>query len=207
MDPLSGNHIAGNVTPVILAGGRSTRFGTDKGLAQWRGQSLVDHVLGRLPRCEALPLIVLREEQDQSQWRDVGIVYDDPSRGEGPLRGVICGLASCHTDWAWVIACDQPMVNPDLLLALMSSVRDDDVALIPEWKGRLQPLTGLYSVAAVSLLKQQAGAGEHSLIGALKSTGFRIFTEEQCGHIDPEGSGFLNINRPDQLELLEGREP
>jgi molybdopterin-guanine dinucleotide biosynthesis protein A len=200
-------HLVGNVTAVILAGGRSTRFGSDKGLAQWRGQSLVDHVLERLPFTGTQPFLVMREEQDPSRWLDVGVVHDDPSRGEGPLRGVISGLAVCHTDWAWVIACDQPMVNPDILRALFEEAGEDDRALIPEWEGRLQPLTGLYAVSTGSLLKERSDAGEHSLIGALKTIGFRVFSEDDCRRVDPPGTGFLNINRPDQLELLEGLEP
>ena len=97
--------------------------------------------------------------------------------------------------------------NPDLLMALAEDAREDDLALIPEWQGRLQPLTGLYAVAAGEKLKQCADAGEHSLIGALKIIGFRVFSEDRCRAVDPAGAGFLNINRPDQLALLEGIEP
>jgi molybdopterin-guanine dinucleotide biosynthesis protein A len=199
--------LIGNVTSVILAGGRSTRFGSDKRLARWRGRSLVDHVLERLPGTDHPPRLVMREEQDPSPWPNVDVIFDDPSRSEGPLRGVISGLAACTTGWAWVIACDQPMVNPDILKELFANAREDDLALIPEWAGRLQPLTGLYAVSTGALLKECADAGEHSLIGALKTIGFRIFPEEDCRRVDPPGTGFLNINRPDQLELLEGLEP
>ena len=196
-----------NVTAVILAGGRSTRFGSDKRTATWRGHRLVDHVRDRLPPTLNTPLIVMRREQVPVTWQDVGVVHDDPARVEGPLRGVIGGLAACLSGWAWVVACDQPMLNPDLLMALAEDAREDDLALIPEWQGRLQPLTGLYAVAAGEKLKQCADAGEHSLIGALKIIGFRVFSEDRCRAVDPAGAGFLNINRPDQLALLEGIEP
>lgn len=199
--------LAHNITAVILAGGRSTRFGSDKRLAQWKGQSLVDHVLDRLPPTPNSPLIVMRKEQEPSAWLDVDVVHDDPARGEGPLRGVISGLSGCTTEWAWVVACDQPMLNPDLLMALAEEAVEDDLALIPEWNGRLQPLTGLYAVSAATKLKQCADDGEHSLIGALKTVGFRIFSADRCRVVDPAGTGFLNINRPEQLALLEGIDP
>lgn len=194
------------VTAVILAGGRSTRFGSDKGLAEWRGRSLVDHVLDRVPLLGSLKLLVVREGQDTSSWPDVPTVYDDPGRNEGPLRGVICGLGACTTEWAWVLACDQPLVFPELLVDLWSSATVDDHALIPEWEGRLKPLTGLYSVRSGFLLEQCSDRGEKSLIGALKTVGYRVYDEEKCRGWDPRGASFLNVNRPEHLALLEGFE-
>jgi len=194
------------VTAVILSGGRSSRFGSDKGLAEWRGRRLVDHVLDRVPGICSEKVLVLREEQDTGAWLDIPIVHDDPARHEGPLRGVIRGLAACTTEWAWVLACDQPLVCPELLLDLLVYATGDDHAIIPEWKGRLKPLTGLYSVRSGSLLEQCSNGGEQSLIGALKTVGYRVFDEENCRRRDPHGAGFLNINRPEQLAELEGYE-
>jgi len=194
------------VTAVILAGGRSTRFGSDKGLAEWRGHRLVDHVLDRLPVERDGTVLVIRREQDDDSWPGVTTVHDDPTLNEGPLRGVIRGLAACTTTWSWVVACDQPLVSSDLLLALQRSVLADDRALIPEWNDRLQPLTGLYAVQTGPLLAECGAGGEQSLIGALKTVGYRVFPEEECRRSDPHGAGFLNINRPDQLAQLEGYE-
>lgn len=194
------------VTAVILAGGRSTRFGSDKGLAEWRGRSLVDHVLDRVPQSCSDKVLVLREEQDTSSWQDIPIVYDDPKRNEGPLRGVIRGLGACTTEWAWVLACDQPLVFPELLVDLLANATGDDHALIPEWEGRLKPLTGLYSVRSGFLLEQCSDRGEKSLIGALKTVGYRVYDEEKCRRWDQRGASFLNVNRPEHLALLEGFE-
>jgi len=194
------------VTAVILAGGRSTRFGSDKGLVTWRGRRLVDHVLDRLPVERDGTVLVIREEQDDGSWPGVTIVHDDPQRNEGPLRGVIRGLAACRTDWAWVVACDQPLISADLLLALQKSFLPDDHALLPEWNGRLQPLNALYAVNSGPLLAELETGGEQSLIGALKTVSFRVFTEEECRRFDRRGAGFLNINRPEQFTDLEGYE-
>jgi molybdopterin-guanine dinucleotide biosynthesis protein A len=197
---------AKNVTAVILAGGRSTRFGADKGLAEWNGRRLVDHVLDRLPAERLDTVLVLREEQDDGSWPGITIVHDDPTRNEGPLRGVVRGLAACRTPWAWVVACDQPLINAGLLRGLLTAAGTGDLPVIPEWQGRLQPLTGLYATACGPLLEKCGDLGEQSLIGALKTIGFRIFSEDDCRGCDPNGTGFLNINRPDQLDQLEGRE-
>jgi molybdopterin-guanine dinucleotide biosynthesis protein A len=196
-----------DLTPVVLAGGRSTRFGRDKGCAEWRGRRLIDHVLDRLDGCGATPVVVLRAEQEQEIPPDVTVVHDDPARPEGPLRGVIQGLAACRTDWAWIVACDQPLVCPALVVALRAAVSSSDLALIPEWEGRLQPLAGLYATTAGPLLAAQAAAGQRSLIGGLKTIGFRVFDQDECRRVDPRGAGFLNVNRPEHLDQLEGFAP
>jgi len=192
-----------NVTAVILAGGRSVRFGSAKGLAVWRGRPLVDHVLERLPRDRAATVLVIRREQDDGTWPGVPIVHDDPGLGDGPLRGLVGGLAACRTQWAWVVACDQPLVSGDLLSGLLDAATLDDRALIPEWDGRLQPLTGLYAVAAGSLLAACASVRSLSVITALNRIGFRVFAEEECRRYDRYGAGFLNINRPAHLAQLD----
>jgi molybdopterin-guanine dinucleotide biosynthesis protein A len=195
------------VTAIVLAGGRSTRFGSDKGLTLWRGRRLVDHVLDRLPVPRAGTVVVLRAEQDRDPPPGVRSVHDDPAAPDGPLRGVIRGLEACPPGWAWVVACDQPLIQAGLLEALCTTALPDDLALVPEWQGRLQPLSGLYRTAAASRLKARQTAGDRSLIDALAAVGFRTFSESRCRRYDPRGLGFLNVNRPEQLQELEGLAP
>lgn len=191
------------VTAVILSGGRSSRFGSDKGLAQWRGRRLVDLVLDRVPQICSAKVLVLREEQDNGAWLNVTTVHDDPQRNEGPLRGVIRGLEACTTTWAWIVACDQPLVSSDLLCGLMAEPSPATLAVIPTWEGRLQPLTGLYHVDAAAPLRARHDRGVTSLIGALESVGHLTFTADQCRQYDPRGLGFMNVNRPADLDELE----
>lgn len=197
---------AKDVTAIILAGGRSVRFGSDKGLTTWRGRPLVEHVLERLPHDRADTVLVIRREQGRESWPAVTIVHDDPELGDGPLRGVIGGLAACRTPWAWVVACDQPLVRADLLCGLLQSATSADRALIPEWGGRLQPLTGLYAVAAGPLLAECASSRSLSIITALGKIGYRVLAEEECRRFDRRGVGFLNINRPEDFVQMEGLE-
>lgn len=195
------------VTAVVLAGGRSTRFGSDKAQATWRGRPLLDHVLDRLPAPRAGTVLVLRAEQDHDARPGVIVVHDDPAAPDGPLRGVIAGLEACSGAWAWVVACDQPLIQPSLLEALCAAAPADGLALIPSWQDRWQPLTGLYRTTAAVPLQAQQTAGERSLIDALAAVGCRTFSESRCRRCDPRGRGFLNINRPEQLQELEGHVP
>ena len=192
-------------TAIILSGGRSVRFGQDKGRAQWRGRSLLQHVLDGLPAERAGTLLVVRAEQAGDYEADglngVIIVPDDPSLPDGPLRGVITGLKACPTEWAWIVGCDYPLVRSELLLSLFTAA--DDRPVIPQWDGRLQPLVGLYPAECGPDLEAFAATGEQSLIGALKRADFVEFLEAACRETDPDGRSFLNVNEPRHLDEIE----
>ncbi len=197
---------------LVLGGGHSRRFGQEKGLADWRGLSLVDHVLQRLPTPRQGTLLALRAEQS-ADWKnadwagrdEVEIIHDHQAHA-GPLRGVIRGLEHLHDNgrakWAWVVACDQPLVNANLLRALLGVVTPATLAVVPEWEGRLQPLTGLYHVDAASQLRAWHDRGETSLVRALANIGHQTFPAAKCREHDPRGLGFKNINRPADLDEL-----
>jgi molybdopterin-guanine dinucleotide biosynthesis protein A len=196
------------VSAVVLGGGQSRRFGREKGLAMWRGRNLVDHVLQRLPHPRPATLLVLRAEQNDT-WsgRDgVDIVHDHNAHA-GPLRGAIRGLehlGEAHPDsWAWIVACDQPLISADLLCALLREVSPTTLAVVPEWNGQLQPLSGLYHVDAAAELRACHERGEVSLVGALETVGHRVFSARHCREHDPRGLSFMNVNRPADLNELE----
>jgi len=197
------------VAAIVLGGGHSRRFGQEKGLANWRGLSLVEHVLQRLPKPRAATLLVLRQEQ-QETWsgrqEDVTIIHDHAAHA-GPLRGVIRGLeyvaAQQTSQWAWIVACDQPLVSTELLGGMLAETSTKTLAVIPEWADRLQPLTGLYHVDAAASLRNCHERGENSLIRALETIGHRVYSGEQCRQHDPRGLGFMNVNRPADLDELE----
>ena len=191
------------VTGIVLAGGLSTRFGTDKSRAAWRGRELVEHVLARLPDERTETLVVLREEQSAGDWPGVRLVHDDPELGAGPLRGVIAGLAACTTDWAWIVACDQPLIEANLLRGLRADARPGCLAVVPVWQGRLQPLHALYATDGLDHLRARAAAGEQSLIAALTAGKLQVFDETACRALDPSGRAFVNVNRPEVLSELD----
>jgi len=191
---------------IVLCGGQSRRFGTDKGLAVWRGKTLIDHVLDRLPPHHRPTVLVMRQEQQTLYGeREQVTVISDHQAHAGPLRGVIRGLEHLAgtASWAWVVACDQPLVCPALLTALVDKITIPAQAIIPEWESRLQPLTGLYPVAAASALRQQHEAGENSLLGALATIPHTVIPATECRASDPLGLGFRNINRGSDLAELE----
>lgn len=99
---------------VLLAGGRSSRMGTDKALLPWGNGTLLTHMRGMLTDAGAIEVIVSGDRPD------VGGV-PDATRDTGPM-GALSQLASRLTDGAWIIVpVDMPLLSTDLLHALRAA--------------------------------------------------------------------------------------
>jgi molybdopterin-guanine dinucleotide biosynthesis protein A len=188
---------------IILAGGDSRRFGTTKALVDWHGKRLVDHVADRIAPMGDTTIVVTNPLPEEPAWPGDKVVYDDRSKPAGPLRGIVRGLLECTADWAWMVACDTPLVSAELLLALRREAEPGDVAVTPTWEGRCQPLVACWEKAAGPALAELLASGEHSPGAALDRLGCRVFPDKRCREIDPEGRSFFNVNRPEDLAELD----
>lgn len=124
----------------VLAGGRASRFGSDKGAALFEGRALIDHALAALGRhCDAL-VVVGRE------WRGVASVPDRPAPDFGPLGGLAGALhhaLAIGANRVLTLGCDTPLV-PDILLADLAARQTpallNDMPVIGIWPASLSPL-------------------------------------------------------------------
>lgn len=175
--------IAGRrVLGAILAGGQSSRFGSDKALARLGEATLLDHALAALaPHCAAL--IVCGRDR-----APVATVADLPAPDLGPLGGLAGALAHgmAHGfDAVLTNACDTPFLPPDLLAALLA--RDGAFAAeaptVGYWPTRLAPV----------LAAHLAGGGDRSIRRWAAAQG-----------IAPVLPGVIvpNVNRPADLAAL-----
>ena len=94
------------VTAFVLAGGKSTRMGTDKAFLQFRGRTLLANAL-KLTRAVAGEVRIVG---DSTKFADFGAVVEDVYPGCGPLGGIHAALKSSDTDLNVVIGVDLPML-------------------------------------------------------------------------------------------------
>lgn len=137
-------------TVVVLAGGRSTRFGTDKLAAELDGVSLLDHLLAALPR--AWPLVLVGPTRRTVRPDAVWVREDPPS--SGPLAAVAAGVAAAATGAVVVVAGDMPWAAGALepLVSRLDTSPDFDAVVAVDDEGRVNPLLAAYRTAAVRTL-------------------------------------------------------
>jgi molybdenum cofactor guanylyltransferase len=155
------------VTGVVLLGGASRRYGSDKAMAPHDGVPMVTHMIEIL-RSTGLARIVTVGGAD----RDVGVEHwSDDHPGEGPLGGLLTALRRVQTSLIVVVACDLPYLTPGTGRLLLREVRRHPaVAAVVARTDRLEPLCGCYRVAPCQPAAEGVfTSGERSLQGFLRA--------------------------------------
>ena len=190
---------------VVLAGGASSRMGTDKALIRWGGVSLAEHALRRLAR--VCPDVVVAD-------RGRGVVAGARSIEDGPGRGPVAALLGATRAAPGrallALACDLPAVPEPFLaeLARRGERSGADWVLARTARG-IEPLAALYGPRALAALEEQVQEGRYAPRELLTRDDLRIEIIEGpdlARHGDPEHL-FANLNHPEDLSVLEQSDP
>ncbi|KPY82851.1 molybdenum cofactor guanylyltransferase MobA [Pseudomonas syringae pv. tagetis] len=149
---------------LLLAGGRGQRMGgRDKGLIEWQGSALIEH-LHRLTRPLTDDLIIScnRNIERYAQYADQ-LVQDHDSEFNGPLAGIRAALPRARHQWLLILPCDVPLVDEPLLQALREKAREHPERPIMVREGQhWQPLLCMIPTAHAATLEAAWQAGERS---------------------------------------------
>lgn len=146
------SHPDRDLTALLLAGGRSRRFGTDKARAAIAGTPMLRRVY---EVAHALtPHVLLSVRSDGDFYFDLVPASVprllDPVQAAGPLAGLVAGLRAAQTRWLLVLACDLPLLTDDALRPILAACSAEADAIVPVTSdGHRQPLCALYRVATV----------------------------------------------------------
>ena len=126
----------------IFAGGRSSRFGSDKARAVLAGRPLIVHVAEQVLPCASSITVVADRA---GKYDDLGLrTIPDPDPGKGPMSGLQTALHDCPAPgWIAVVSCDLAGLKTAWMTALLLLRSDGPVAIA--FKGeRWEPLLALY---------------------------------------------------------------
>ncbi len=123
-------------TAIVLAGGESSRFGSNKALQVLAGKPLVSHVAERLSHVVDEIIIVIGRDKSRKEYEAVVPshvrVLNDEQEGKTPLIGIVAGLRATNSEYALVSACDIPFVDEGVIRFLFEHASGIDAA-IPRW--------------------------------------------------------------------------
>lgn len=134
------------VGAIILAGGKSSRMGVDKGLMLLNEKAMVQHVIDAVKLVADEIIIVANNEE----YKNFGyVVVADEIKDAGPVAGICTGLKQAKYNYNFILSCDVPYVSKEMLSLLKQEVDDFDVAIF-EKANHLHPLIGIYSKNCLS---------------------------------------------------------
>ena len=183
------------VTGVVLAGGRSTRMGgQDKGLVEFRGKTLIEHVIEAFaPQVDEL-LINANRNTDRYELYGYTVITDTLPDYPGPLAGMMSGLTYAAHEYVVFVPCDVPLLPTDLVMQLLQGVQASGkrVAVAHDGK-RLQPLHALVHRDCRESLETYLASGARKVEDWMQ--------QQSAVQIDFSGraDGFFNLNTPAEL--------
>ncbi len=192
---------------IILAGGRSTRFGGgEKSLKPVNGRPMICHV-----REAVRPIVdeVVFSFRDEGQRDRVfpylsgsgdPVVYDE-LHDIGPLAGVMRALEAARGEYVVIVACDMPFVNPRAIELLFERARGHDAAVPRDAGSFLEPLHAVYRrEPMIRAVEQALRAGERRIAAPLKYLKDVVYVPaDEIRKVDPGLKTFLNVNRAEDL--------
>ncbi len=181
------------ITGVILAGGRSSRFGENKALATLHGIRLIDRVVDVMAPLFSSLLLVTNQPEEFARLNLPMVQDREPYLG--PLGGLASALPVVSTGRVFVVACDMPILTTQLIREIMAADRFDD-AVIPTHDGICEYLMAIYSTSILPQLEKQLREGRLAMAELVAS--LRLVQR-----LPMEGNGWFNVNTKAELQFLE----
>jgi molybdopterin-guanine dinucleotide biosynthesis protein A len=190
------------VVGVIVAGGRSRRFGSEKALADFAGRPLIAHVARVLAGGCRTVAVNAPPAGPLAEWaRDSGLALAPDPVGvtDGPLAGVLAGLDWAAGEGADLLAtapCDTPLLPEALVETLCAALTAEAGAAVAACGGELEPLCALWRVSRRDELRGLLHDGRHPAVReALEALG-----AARAAFPDPHA--FTNVNTADDLDRM-----
>lgn len=191
------HHHMDDVTAFILAGGKSSRMGTDKALMAWRRRTLLETSLD-LARALTREVLIVG---DREKFTSYGPVVEDTFRERGPLAGIHAALRASATDLNLVLAVDLPFVELKFLKYLLSQARATNALVtLPRASGGWQPLCAVYRRAFADLAEESLRQGRNKIDALFVPSATRVIEAAELSRLGFSQEMFRNLNTPKDLE-------
>jgi molybdopterin-guanine dinucleotide biosynthesis protein A len=190
---------AAPLTTAILAGGKSSRMGTDKAFLRVRERPVIEDLIEQLDGLGSeLILITNRPESYAYLGRPM---FGDVLPGKGALGGLYTALAASSQPHTLCVACDMPFVIRPFLDQLIALMHDPDTdAVVPRLAGEAEPFRAIYSHTCLGPIRAALEAGQMRVISFFSDVRVRFVDEAEIERFDPERLSFFNMNTPEELE-------
>jgi molybdopterin-guanine dinucleotide biosynthesis protein A len=178
-------------------------MGRDKLSIEVGGVPLIQHVSDELASCCDEVLVV-----GGAGIRLEGVRYVAGERpgGQGPLAGIEAGLSAARFDLVFVAAGDLPFLRQAAVRYLLDRLgRDDTLAVVPRYGGRIHPLCAAYDRALCPLVSSALDGGVRAVQEFLGGTAGVEYVGEELRRFGNPDLLLMNVNSPADLDLARRR--
>ena len=200
MNPISKKEGQPDLTVAIMAGGMSSRMGTDKSFVPLHGRPMIEHVLAKVNDLGTETIIIANQRE---RYLYLGLpIFSDIYTNHGPLGGLHTALNYATNPYILVVACDMPWLNRALLNYLIS-LRTQFEVVVPRWGQFPEPMHALYAQTCKEHVERNLEAGLLKLVSFYGQVKVRFVNRDEIAQFDPDGLSFANVNTPDDLASVK----
>lgn len=183
---------------IILAGGKSRRFGEDKALVLWQGTTFIERIVRAVRQLNLDPVIVANRNYPIDCRIEKDLVPD-----RGPLGGLFTACSLFPSDSLLVLTCDMPFVRLDLLKKLISAhERKNLLTVFSDVQNGLNPFPGVYEGNIRNFIQLRLEIGELSMTDLVREIEPKVLVETRFSLPD-----FGNINTKEEFQrFIQRRE-
>ena len=178
------------VTAIILAGGKSSRMGSDKGLLLYNGLPMVQHSINA---CAGIAKNVIMSTNNVEYERFGYPLVADNFAGKGPLGGLEASLAVSDTEINLICPCDMPGLQVHTLEMLLGAGRIHQTVVARDIAGKVFPVPGVYRRSALPVIRELIQQEDYRMTRLLERLDAHFVLIEEAGQL-------INCNRPEDLK-------
>jgi molybdopterin-guanine dinucleotide biosynthesis protein A len=188
------------VSAIVLAGGRSERFGREKLAEPIAGRSLLAHAVSGVAAVADEVIVVLAPHAPEPSLAADVTFARDPEPHQGPLIGLLAGLRVATGHRAIVIGGDMPTPDPEVLRLLLDGLGQAAASALSDGRD-LRPLPlALVRDPALEAAARLTTSGERRLRGLLAALDALAVPEAAWRTLDPSARTLHDIDVPSDLE-------
>ena len=188
------------LTAFVLAGGKSTRMGTDKAFLEFSGRSLLANAL-ELARVVGAEVRVVG---DPARFSAFGTVVQDVYPDRGPLGGIHAALASSNTELNLMMAADLPLLDVRFLKHLIDIAGTcDALVTVPSVHGYYEPLCAVYRKEFGRLAGEALAANRNKVDALFSVIPVRVVSDDEFASGGFSPTMFRNVNTPEDWKQIQ----
>lgn len=190
-----------NVNAIILAGGKSRRFGTDKALVEIEGQPLILSLVQRLQKVFCKVIVSLSRVNNYSFLERVSFVKDTfPEKG--PLSGLHACLINSDSEYNFVCGCDMPLLSLEYMkyMKSMALKKTDYDLIVPFYNGFYEPLAAVYGRKCIKLIEAELLNNNLKLSSFYRNVNMQTISSKHLSKFGGPEKLFLNLNHLSDLK-------
>jgi molybdopterin-guanine dinucleotide biosynthesis protein A len=191
--------VVDDATAFILAGGQSSRMGSDKAALIYQGETLLKRSLAIAGQaCGSVVICGSR-----ARYGEFGEVVEDLEPGRGPLGGIQAALHATQTGLNLILSVDMPLIDAEFLRWLLEQARSFERQITaPQAQGQVQPLCAVFRREACMYVDEALAAQQYKVTALFRRAATRIISEEEIGAAGFNPKIFTNVNTPEEYALL-----